>query len=92
MLERIVLWLINAPFHSASAIYHVATHTPFQADEKENVGINGTSKYCEVLRLVCNQMAKSCEILMFVSKKMPNNAVMPQSLIILIVLVYSHQR
>ena len=35
---------------------------------------------------------KSREILMFVSKKMPNNAVIPQCSIVFIVLVNSHQR
>ena len=42
----------------------------------------------EIQMFVCNQVAKSHEILMFVClQNMPNNAVMPQSLLALIVLV-----
>ena len=42
--------------------------------------------------LLISNEPKSHEILMFVSRMTPNNAVVPQSSIVLIVLVKSHQR
>ena len=47
---------------------------------------NQVAKSREIMMFVCNQVATSREILMFVSKKMPNNAVMPQTLIVVILL------
>ena len=56
------------------------------------VRVCGVPKSPEILRCVCNQLAKSGEIFMFVSKKMPSNAGMPKSLSVLIVLVNDDRR